>query len=214
MQIKGKTATEVWRKILEYILDNGKDCGDINGNKFREILNITAVIEDPENIITPIEILNRFNKWVYPSYKSIKASILGEEDPSEYYYNYGDRAFNFKDINQINNYVIPLLKKNPASKRAVVMFYNPELDSFTNKKEIPGLVMVNFNIREGKIHTTMVLRSNDMFHGWTANIIQAYFLAEYIGKELNYPVGTISTHSISAHIFEEQFDDIKKVLGR
>ena len=112
------------------------------------------------------------------------------------------------------DYVIPLLKKTPTSKRAVVILLTPQKDILPLRREMPGLVMVNFNIRDGKLHTTLVLRSNDMFHGWPCNILQAYYLAEYVAKELNYPVGTLTTISVSAHIFGEQLQDILKVVGK
>ena len=215
MEIKGKTALETWKKILDHIIHEGEEFEDRKSRICKESLNVVAVVENTEGITKPIEMLNKFNKWIYPSPIQIKDSMFGK-DPhiSEYYYNYGQRAFNFNGINQIDNYIIPLLRKNPTSKRAIVVFSDPLKDSFVERKQIPGLVMMNFNIRNGKINTTMVIRSSDMFHGWPANIAQAYFITEYLSKELNYPIGTLSTVSISAHIFEEQFQDIFKVIGK
>jgi len=214
-QIKEKTAIKAWKKILDHVLREGREFIDRRDNLCKESLNVVATVESVENVLKPIKILNMFNKWIYPSPEQIKESILGN-DPhsSEYYYNYGERAFSFNGLNQIDSYIIPLLKKNPNSKRAIVVFFNPEKDIADNKKEIPGLVMMNFNIRDGKINTTMVIRSNDMFHGWPANIAQAYFITEYLSKELNYPIGDLTTVSVSAHIFEGQFEDIGKVVGR
>jgi len=215
MLIKGKTAMEVWKQILDHIIHNGGEFKDRKDRICKESLNITATVETTEGITKPIEMLNKFNKWVYPTPDQIRASILGK-DPhvSEYYYNYGQRAFDFNGLNQIDDYVIPLLRKTPTSKRALVVFFNPQKDTIEPRKEIPGVVMMNFNIREGKIHTTMIIRSNDMFHGWPGNIAQAYFISEYISKELNYPIGNITTVSISAHIFNTQFEDIYKVIGK
>jgi len=213
MEIKGKTSLEVWQDVLSYILNNGVEFTDREERTCKEVLNVTATISEMDGITKPIEMLNKFNKWTYPSPDLIRESILGKEDSSEYYYNYGERMTNFNGINQIDDYIIPLLKKNPSSRRAIILFYNPLQDTFLFKKETPGLIMINFNIREGKIHTTMVIRSNDLFHGWPGNIAQAYFLTNYLSNEVNYPIGTITLHSISAHIFKEQFEDIKKVIG-
>lgn len=212
--IKEQTAEEVWKQILKHILKKGEEFVDNKKRLCKEALNITAIIEDTKNINKPIEILNSFDRWVYPPLDEIKGAILGKKDSSGYYYNYGERAFNYNGVNQIDDYIIPLLKKTPISKRAIVVFYGPDKDSLPIKKEASGVVMMNFNIRNGKLHTTMVIRSNDMFFGWPGNIVQAYYLADYIGKELNYPLGTITTVSISAHVFEKQFEAIKKVLGK
>ena len=215
MEIRAKTALEVWRKILDKVVEEGGEFEDRKDRLCKEYLNLVAVIETPEGILRPIEILNKFNKWLYPSPEQIKASILGKDpNVSEYYYNYGQRAFDFKGMDQINDYIIPLLRKNPTSKRAVVIIGDPLKDAFIKRKEIPGLSMMNFNIRDGKIHATMVIRSNDMFYGWPGNVAQAYYIAEYLSKELNYPIGTITTVSVSAHIFGNQFQDIYKVIGK
>ena len=213
-EIKGKNALEVWRKMLDYIMKNGVEYTDRRKKLCKEALNVTLIVENVEGITKPIEILGKFNKWTYPSLQQIENLITGKDDSSEYYYNYGERAFNYDGFNQVEDYVIPLLKKNPTSKRAFVSFLDPNKDIQTLKKEVPCLVMMNFNIREGKLHSTMIIRSNDMFHGWPGNIAQAYYLTKHIAGELNCPIGTLTTISVSAHIFEEQFDYIKKVLGK
>ncbi len=214
VEISGKTSTEVWKKILKTIMTEGDSFKDRRKRICKEILNVCATIQTTDGIMKPIETLTKFNKWIYPTPEKIKNSILNKEDSSEYYYNYGKRAFDLDGINQIDDYLIPLLKKTPTSKRGIVVFYSPEKDTLPLRKETPGIVMINFIIRDNKLHSTMVIRSNDMFHGWPGNVAQAYFLTEYVAEELNYPIGSITTFSISAHIFEEQFEDIKKVIGR
>jgi len=213
MEIKEKTAERVWKKMLKAVMENGTDFVDRRGRVCKETLNITATIESPEDITKPMEILSSFKKWVYPSLEELKAFMLEKRDIPGYYYHYGSRAFNYNGLDQVNNYLIPLLKKDPTNKRGIVVFYGPEKDTLPLKKETPGMVMMNFNIRNKKLHITAVIRSNDLFYGWPGNIVQTYFLGEYVSKELNLPLGTITTISISAHIFEDQFEDIRKVIG-
>ena len=213
VEIKEKTAEKAWKKLLKYVLDNGSDFIDRKNRLCKEALNITVTIESVEGITKPLEILSSFKKWVYPSLEELKSFMLENKDVPGYYYHYGARAFNYNGIDQINDYIIPLLKKDPTSKRGIVVFYGPEKDTLPLKKETPGVVMMNFNIRNRKLHTTIVIRSNDLLFGWPANILQAYFLAEYIGKELNCSLGTINTISISAHVFEDQFEYIRKIIG-
>jgi len=212
MEIKEKTAEKTWKSILKHVLENGTEFIDRKNRLCKEALNIVATIEDTKDITKPIEILSSFKKWVYPSLEELKSSILEKEDSPGYYYHYGSRAFNYSGINQINDYILPLLKKDPTSKRGIVVFYGPEKDTLPLKKETPGMVMMNFNIRNKKLHATVVIRSNDLFYGWPCNIVQAYFLADYISRELNVQIGSITTISISAHLFEEQFEYINKIL--
>jgi len=213
MEIKGKDAEEVWKKMLKYVMEEGVEFTDRKGRICKEALNIISTIESTENITKPMEILSSFRKWVYPSLEELKSSILKKEDNPSYYYHYGSRAFNYNGINQVDDYLIPLLKKEPTSKRGIVVFYGPEKDTLPLRKETPGMVMANFNIRNKKLHATFVIRSNDLFYGWPCNIVQEYYLAEYVSKELNCPLGRITTISISAHLFEEQFEYINKLIG-
>jgi thymidylate synthase len=213
MEIKDKTVEKVWKRMLKEVLEKGTEFIDRKNRLCKEVLNITATIETTESLTKPIEILSSFKKWTYPSLEELKAFMLEKEDIPGYYYHYGSRAFNYNGLDQVNNYIIPLLKKEPTSKRGIVVFYGPEKDTLPLRKETPGMVLMNFNVRDKKLHITTVIRSNDLFYGWPGNIVQSYFLGEYISKELNVPIGTITTHSISAHIFEDQFEDIKKVIG-
>jgi len=226
MEVKDKTASKVWKKALKYILSKGKDFTDKEERVCREILNMTLVIEDPTKDITgPIKILNSFKKWIYPPLEELAKFMLSKKDMPGYYYTYGSRAFNFgsgshnldkKDqnqINQIEEFVIPLLKKDPTSRRATVLFYNPLKDSNLYKKEVPGMILANFKIKDKKLYVTAVIRSNDLFYGWPTSIYQIYILQDYIREKLNLDIGSITTFSVSAHIFEDQFDDIKKIIG-
>jgi len=212
MEILEKNAEKAWKKALKYVLEDGTEFIDRRKRLCKEVLNIKITLQNSDEIDKPLEMLNSFEKWVYPPLEELKNSILGKKDIPGYYYNYGARAFNYNGLNQIDDYIIPHLKKEPSSKRAILVFYGPEKDTLPLRKETPGMVMMNFNIREGKLQTTIIIRSNDLFYGWPANIIQTHFLADYISKELNVPLGEMTTISISAHIFEDQFEDIRKIL--
>ena len=212
MEIKARTAEEAWKKMLREVMKNGVEFIDRKSRLCKETLNIITCVESPEAVTKPIEMLSSFKKWAYPSAEELKAFMLEKSDIPGYYYHYGSRAFNYSGIDQVNDYLIPLLKKEPTSKRGIIVFYGPEKDTLPLKKETPGMVMMNFNIRNKKLHATAVIRSNDLFFGWPGNIVQTYFLADYVSKELNVPIGTLNTISISAHIFEDQFEYIKKLL--
>ncbi|PIZ54003.1 hypothetical protein COY26_00300, partial [Candidatus Woesearchaeota archaeon CG_4_10_14_0_2_um_filter_33_10] len=70
---------------------------------------------------------------------------------------------------------------------------------------------IDFKIRKQKLNATMVVRSNDLFFGWPANLYQLFVLQDYIGKKLGCKTGSLTTFSNSAHIFKDQFEDIQQV---
>ena len=212
MEIEENNAEEAWKKVLSYVYKKGKDFNDRDNRVCREVLNLVINISDVKSINKPIEIINSFKKWVFPPLEELENFILSKKDMPGYYYNYGTRTFNFNNKNQIDDYVIPLLKKDRTSRRGSIVFYNPEKDSFLFKKDTPGMITMNFNIRNEKLNVTTLIRSNDLFFGWPANIYQVYILQKYVASKIGCELGKITTFSISAHIFEDQFDDIKKII--
>ncbi|MFH1505775.1 MAG: thymidylate synthase [archaeon] len=217
VEIKKPNTMEGWKAVLKHILNNGVDFVDRDERKCREVLNLIIVIEDPsKDSKKPVEIMNSFDKWVYPSLEEIEQIIFTKQPSATYGHStYGPRIFNFgKVLNQIDNFAIPLLKDNPTSRRALVCVYNPLEDSNITSKEVISLTHVYFKVQGGKLHTTFFIRSNDCFMGWPVNLFQMHALQCYVADNLGMPTGSLTTISASAHIFEDNFETIKKVIGQ
>lgn len=213
MEIIENTTLVAWKKALKYVFEKGKDFIDKEERVCREVLNLTITIKEPFLDITkPIEILNSFKKWIYPPFEELIKFILSKKEMPGYYYTYGSRAFRFGPLNQVDNFVIPLLKKDMTSRRATVLFYDPLKDSDLYKKETPSMIVADFKVRDKKLCATAVIRSNDLFFGFPANSYQIYVLQDYIRKKLDVGFGSLTIFSNSAHIFEDQFEDIKKII--
>jgi len=212
--IDKKTTTEAWKEALRLVINNGVDFMDENNRVCRESFNLLIRIENPkDDIKNPIKILNTFKHWKYPPYEEIAQVMLTSKTSPDYAYSYGSRIFNFADKkDQINDYIIPLLKENPNSRRATITIWDPIEDSNVINRDVPGLIMIDFKLRQNKLNAVAVIRSNDLFFGWPANIYQLYELQCYIAKKLKCEMGNLDTFSISAHIFSDQFEYIKKIL--
>ncbi|HDP73408.1 MAG TPA: hypothetical protein ENN46_00405 [Candidatus Woesearchaeota archaeon] len=214
MIIEGETIYGVWRESLKHVIENGIDFRDENSRICREVFNLNQVINKPwEDTTKCISILSRFKEWKFPPAEEIAAIMISKKLAPEYSYSYGPRLFNFQGrINQIDNFIVPLLKKNPNSRRATVVLWDHFEDVNPAKRDIPSLIMIDFKIRENRINTSAVIRSNDLFFGWSANVYQLFVLSEYVRKEIGCDRGLINTISISAHLFEDQFEFIRKIL--
>lgn len=75
------------------------------------------------------------------------------------------------------------------------------------------MIVADFKVRDNKLNVTAVIRSNDLFFGFPANVYQIYILQEYVRKRLGIDTGDITFFSNSAHIFEDNFEDILKVIS-
>ena len=216
MEIIKDSALEAWKATLKHIIDEGIEFSDHDQRKCKEELNVMIKINHPEQDITkPIEVMRSLKKWVYPELDELEDIFFKKEASSFYYYTYGARIFNYANVkNQVDDFIIPLLKKDPDSRRAIIALYSPVADSGVNKKETPSLISIFFKIIEKKLTLTMVIRSNDMFIGWPANIYQVYLLQKYVSEKLGTETGGITTVSHSAHIFTEYDEEIKAALSK
>jgi thymidylate synthase (methanogen type) len=214
MEIIAKNILEAWKTTLKVIMKNGEDFIDRDKRVCRELLNVILIIESTKDIEEPINVMKRFKDFIYPNIDEIKSIMLNKIDPSGYNYSYGQRLFNYRNAkNQIDNFIYPLLKSNPNSRRGIAIIYDPLVDSLKNKKSVPGLISVYFKVYKSKLDITVNIRSNDFFIGWPANIYQIYALQKYLADKLKIPIGKITVFSDSAHIFHEHFDKINEILG-
>ena len=213
MIITEKTCTQVWKKSLKYIMDKGEDFKDTDMRVCREVWNMIINIEEPEKDYDgPIALVKNF-EWIYPATEELATIIFNKEDSAIYEFSYGPRIFNFlgkKD--QINDFIIPLLKKDPSSRRAVISLFNPATDSDISNKNIPSLMFVHFKVRNDKLNAVCFIRSNDFFIGWPGNIYQLYLLQKYVADKLGIKTGMLSTISTSAHLFLDNFENINKIV--
>ena len=66
---------------------------------------------------------------------------------------------------------------------------------------------MDFKIRNNKLYTTALWRSHDIYGAWFPNAVGLTYLAQYVAGEVGLDLGSITIHSISAHIYEVNFDE-------
>ena len=119
---------------------------------------------------------------------------------------YGDIVFKRHGFNQVDK-IIQLLCDDPESRRAVINFNVPNENVIKTKDEICTIAL-QFLIRDGKLHCTGVMRSNDVWYGLPYDVIFFTELTKYIARRLNIPHGTYTHNVISLHAYERNYDDI------
>jgi thymidylate synthase len=216
MEIIKKSTADAWKAALKVIKEEGREVIDHDSRLSREILNLTITISNPLNDVTePISIMRELKKWVYPDPDELEDVIFQNESSNVYYYTYGARLFRYANTNnQIDDYIIPLLKQDKNTRRAISMIYYPPSDSVLSIKESPGVISIFFKIVDNKLTVSTLLRSNDVFIGWPANIYQIHLLQKYVADKLGLETGSITTISHSAHIFDEYKEEIAEILRK
>jgi thymidylate synthase len=144
--------------------------------------------------------------------------VLSPKKPEGVEYTYGERFFAHRfGKNQIN-YLIEKLSKSPYSRRALVVSWDHEKDQ--NIENPPCIIGIQGIITENFYNHTVIIRSNDMFKAWPVNFVAQIELAKFIVNEINkrantdYKIGSVTSISISAHIYQTDFERAKKVIEK
>lgn len=106
-----------------------------------------------------------------------------------------------------------LLVKDPDSRRAVMVIYDPAQD-FCESKDIPCNDLVQFLVRDDKVNVVVYARSCDIMWGLLG--INAYEWAAYahlMANKLHLGVGTLVIQYGSLHIYKPHYAKLEK-LGK
>ncbi|MBR9702858.1 hypothetical protein GOV10_02390 [Candidatus Woesearchaeota archaeon] len=204
-----------WRQALKDIKDNGVSFTDDEGRECLEVLNYSLTVHSMEDIHTALQLLRGQKGWYYPSDEELKEVLFNQEFEESNRYAYGPRIFRFREkLNQLDGYVIPLLRSHPDTRRALVTLADPVADDVTHLHNYVSLLGVWFRMANGRLCVTAMIRSNDFVLGWPANLFQIKLLQEYVAERVGADLGAITTISLSAHLFLDDDKLISGVLGR
>lgn len=215
MELTDNDVKKLWKKAINTILKEGEEYIDNDGKTCKEIKNLILIIKNinKRNVEEPINFINSFDSILYPSKEELRGIMFKKMQAPIYEYTYGDRIFSFSGIkNQIDDFIIPLFKKTPDSRRGVISIYDPKKDSYLENHNTPSLMYLHVRIVENKLNLSAAIRSNDVLFGWPANMYQLFSIQEYICKELNLECGDLFLLSNSAHVFIDTENDVLKSL--
>jgi len=219
--VRGKKVGETWLKILRNIFDYGKitKMKENDSTYVRECINFMAVVEDEDPDEPKIEPYFRFDEKYLKEYYE---EICSPKIPNGTIYTYGSRmrAWQGKDgeiIDQIAD-MIEYLKKDIYRKSALAITWIVE-DELTRRyknkdKNSPCIILVQPNIQEGVLHLTAYIRSNDMFRAWPLNAFGLRKLQKIIVSSLGVEMGSLTTISNSAHIYQDNWNETKELLEK
>jgi thymidylate synthase len=203
MLIKVPNIKTGWETLVKRIMKNGTEITDERGSVTKELLNTVISIDNPMDEKAPEGYF-----WTGEKLDKYSEQFLSN-DKQGFIYTYGNRLrAHFEGIDQINE-AIRRLKNFKESRRAISVTWDPKLD--TKNDEVPCMMLVDFKIRDGKLITTGLWRSHDIYGAWFPNAVGLSNLAKYVAGEVGVEVGVLTIHSISAHIYEVNFKEAEDV---
>jgi len=141
---------------------------------------------------------------------------------------YGNRIYNYqscilnKDENGNENYVPVLvnqfemafqqLKKDPDTRQATMVLFNPALD-YQETKDKPCTNLMRFMIRDGKLNMTIFMRSNDAILGLCPyDHYNFVHIQAIMASKLGIEMGKHTHIADSFHIYEQHFELAQQLI--
>jgi thymidylate synthase len=104
--------------------------------------------------------------------------------------------------------VVQELKTNKETRRAIVVHYDiNELDRY--KHDTPCNDVLNFYIKDDKLHLTVFARSIDLVFGFCNDQYTFAKLMEMVAFQLDIPVGEMTWMVTNLHIYPRHYDMLK-----
>ena len=213
-QIYETSVFRAWVKILDSILKFGSMKFSEYEEPQKEVLNVMVTINgDLGNYEIEDDFLKYFSRKDFENHIS---QVLNPEKPKSVEYTYGERIFKHRFGKNQLEYLVKKLSEAPYSRRALIVSWDHEIDQKT--KNPPCIIGIQGIITGNYYSHTAIIRSNDMYAAWPLNIVGQIELAKKIVEEINkrcdanYSLLNVTTISISAHIYQHDFEKAERVV--
>jgi len=193
-----KNLGELWIECLDEIMSSGTVIYDDES----ELLEICNWYGELDNAYMD-EIIEAFADKARIKLMQEKYCTCGLV--GDYKIDYGSYIFNNNGVNQIQ-WVTDRLKRKPETKSATISLHRPGEDMLT------CLSMLDFKLRNGKLHMGVVYRSQNAYSSQPGNILALRHIQEDVAKGIGVPVGKISLMVFSLHVYKKDFEAANNIL--
>lgn len=200
MHVVGKSMNDIYRQLCGKLSVQGQE---VAGTK--ELLNSDFTLLDITDNIATVRTGYSVSYMLGELAWYFTGSYNGVNDMSAY----GAIVFNRFGFDQVAQ-VIDTLKRDPYSRCAVINFNVPNPERFETKDEICTIALV-FELREGKLDCTGIMRSNDVWLDTPYDVVFFTELQKHIANELGVGYGKYTHFAVSLHAYEKDIDRVREV---
>lgn len=219
--VRGRGVVDTWTRVVERIMRYGTVKGTQYGSQQKELIGVTWVItsEDPANPQFPAEWPQELREVVGATPEAVQEYhdvFLSPDKPDGVSYTYGNRLQRYprgegsgETVDQIVESIIKNLKASPDTRRAVATTLVPWVDAYSD--EPPCITQVQAIQANGRLHMLVTVRSHDIFKAAVPNAFGLRILQARIAREAGFELGSLQITSQSAHLYEGDWDNAKKL---
>lgn len=191
-----------------------------------EVLNYSATLTDPRarllaNPWRRVNLVTAVARFVWMMTGSERLADIGFYEPQVSRFsddgrtvpgsNVGRRILQPRPgINQLKS-VLSTLRNDPSTRRAAISLYHPE-DAGRESADIPCAFGLFFNIRNGQLETTTVMRSNNLWALFPYNVFEFTLLGELVANELQVEIGGYHHFVVSLHLYDSDRQRVEATL--
>jgi len=196
---------------------------DKTGVKTVEIIGATFIADKDYVIRKPAyEYIQRELEW-YKSQSLYVDDIPGgapqiwkdvSSDEGKINSNYGWCIYSEENGNQYKH-VQRELRNNPNSRRATMIYNRPSMHLDYNRDGMSDFMCTyanTFYIRDGKLDSHYLMRSNDAVFGYNNDYAWARYVQNQLAEDLGIEVGNLIWTASNFHVYERHFNFIEELI--
>jgi len=196
---------------------------DKTGVKTVEIIGATFIADRDYVIRKPAyEYIQRELEW-YKSQSLYVDDIPGgapqiwkdvSSDEGKINSNYGWCIYSEENGNQYKH-VQRELRNNPNSRRATMIYNRPSMHLDYNRDGMSDFMCTyanTFYIRDGKLDSHYLMRSNDAVFGYNNDYAWARYVQNQLAEDLGIEVGNLIWTASNFHVYERHFNFIEELI--
>ncbi len=219
-----------YKEVLEDIISEGKRCHP--SRPCRELISYQFILENPRD-----RILRNPSApfWPAQGLAQFLWMLRGEHElePMRFYSRKADQfsadertmrgayGFRFRGPGYLNQLkwimgekLIDEDAQDPKdSRRALVAIYLPQFDQHMERDEVPCTALLQYFNRDGVLHATTYMRSQNAFGLLPLDIFLLTMLHEFVAKSVRCRVGIYHHICGSIHIYEKDFEAAQKAAN-
>ena len=129
--------------------------------------------------------------------------------------NYGNLIWSEENHNQYSNVLVEL-QENPNSRRAVMIYNRPTMHEDYKADGMSDFICTyanTFLIRDGKLISHYLMRSNDAVFGYDNDVHWALHVQKKLAADLGVEVGELIWTATNLHVYERHFKFIEDLIN-
>tara|TARA_Y100001938_G_scaffold130909_1_gene187385 strand:+ start:4222 stop:4911 length:690 start_codon:yes stop_codon:yes gene_type:complete len=213
------------RDISHKLLTEGEEYSP-RGMKTKELINVFCTLTNPKKSICTLKDRKLSMKYLKAELNWYRSGDLSIENIKRYSTmwekicddyglvnsNYGYLAKHMKCNNYITQFgwCVQQLYEDPNSRRAIINFNNPD-HKYNGVKDFPCTISQQFYIRNNKLDSITLMRSNDLIYGFCYDVPYFTLLQKEMAQKLNIKLGVYHHYAMSMHVYERHFEMITKI---